>query len=210
VLVTAAAVAAVAGAAPAPVAARRGAAEPAAPSGITPALTGPSPRVGPPPGPVAVVYRVPVDAPVADPFRPPATPYGPGNRGIDFATTAGQPVLAMADGVVVFAGQVGGTLHVVVRHADGVRTSYSFLAVVLVSVGQPVLSGTPVGRAGIDVHVGARVGDEYIDPASLWSRADGRAAHAHLVPDDPDRPLGGPADERAALQGGLAGLPVRR
>lgn len=28
-------------------------------------------------------YSPPVDAPIVDPFRPPATAYGPGNRGID-------------------------------------------------------------------------------------------------------------------------------
>ena len=121
VVVVAAALAVVAAAA---VAAPRGGAEPATAPPTTGAhSTSPSPRVVLPPGPTPVVYRVPVDAPVVDPFRPPATPYGPGNRGVDFATTAGQPVLAMADGVVVFAGQVGGTLHVVLLHADGVRTS---------------------------------------------------------------------------------------
>src|SRR5258708_10037298 len=41
------------------------------------------PRVG------SVVYTPPVDAPIGDPFRPPSTPYGPGNRGIEYATPAG-------------------------------------------------------------------------------------------------------------------------
>ncbi len=182
------------------VAARSGGAQPAGPPpSISAARTGPASLSGTPPGPTRVVYRVPVDAPVVDPFRPPATPYGPGNRGVDFATTVGQPVLAMADGVVVFAGQVGGSLHVVLLHADGVRTSYSFLAVVLVAVGQHVVSGTPVGQAGDDVHVGARVGDGYIDPALLWAADRRRAVRAHLVPDDPARPLGGSSDERSAL-----------
>ncbi|HVF32473.1 MAG TPA: hypothetical protein VM933_05500, partial [Acidimicrobiales bacterium] len=40
---------------------------------------------------LAVHYRPPVDAtPLVDTFRPPATPYGAGNRGIDYATAAGQ------------------------------------------------------------------------------------------------------------------------
>src|ERR687884_2023890 len=72
-----------------------------------------------------VVYRPPVDGPVIDPFRPPATPYGPGNRGIDYRTVPGELVRAAADGDVVFAGQVGGSLPVVVLHPDGIRTSYS-------------------------------------------------------------------------------------
>src|SRR5690606_27291950 len=31
----------------------------------------------------AVAYSAPVDAAVADPFRPPDHPYGPGNRGLE-------------------------------------------------------------------------------------------------------------------------------
>src|SRR6185369_2292938 len=73
-------------------------------------------------------YDAPVDESVIDPFRPPATPYGPGNRGIDYGTTPGEEVRAANDGVVVFAGRVGLSLHVVVLHDDGVRTSYSFLS----------------------------------------------------------------------------------
>src|SRR5690348_15131411 len=78
--------------------------------------------------PSRVSYVPPVDAPVVDPFRPPITPYGPGNRGLDYGTQPGDPVRASAEGEVIFAGQVGGTLHVTIRHADGLRTSYSFLA----------------------------------------------------------------------------------
>jgi len=68
-------------------------------------------------------YQPPVAAPVADPFRPPASPYGAGNRGIDYATAPNTEVKAAANGEVVFAGQVGGTLHVVVLNGDGIRTS---------------------------------------------------------------------------------------
>ncbi|MBV8386955.1 MAG: M23 family metallopeptidase, partial [Acidimicrobiia bacterium] len=42
---------------------------------------------------------------------------------MDYATAPGTEVRAAADGEVVFAGQVGGTLHVVVLHGDGIRTS---------------------------------------------------------------------------------------
>ena len=42
-----------------------------------------------PSGQAVVSYQPPVDAPVTDPFRPPLTPYGPGNRGIDYATVPG-------------------------------------------------------------------------------------------------------------------------
>jgi len=64
--------------------------------------------------PAAVTYRPPVDAPVVDPFRPPPEDWNSGNRGLEYATVPGTPVTAAAAGQVVFAGQVGGSLHVVV------------------------------------------------------------------------------------------------
>src|SRR5690606_38416743 len=77
-------------------------------------------------------------------------------------------VRASADGTVSFAGPVAGSLHVTVLHADGVRTSYSFLATVEVTVGQRVRRGDRLGTAGGHLHFGARVGDAYVDPAALF------------------------------------------
>jgi murein DD-endopeptidase MepM/ murein hydrolase activator NlpD len=129
----------------------------------------------------AVGYQPPVDAPVVDPFRAPPAPWAAGNRGIEYATVPGTRVGAAADGTVVFAGTVGGSLHVVVRHADGVRTSYSFLRTALVHRGDGVVTGEPVGTAGNRLHFGARIGDVYIDPAILFS--GGGLPRVHLVPD---------------------------
>jgi murein DD-endopeptidase MepM/ murein hydrolase activator NlpD/triacylglycerol esterase/lipase EstA (alpha/beta hydrolase family) len=118
--------------------------------------------------PPAPTYSPPVSAPIADPFRPPAGPYGAGNRGIEYDTEPGDPVRASADGTVVFAGPVAGTLHVTLRHVDGVRTSYSFLGAVDVVLGQGVRAGDQVGIAGERLHFGARSGDAYFDPAFLF------------------------------------------
>ena len=137
---------------------------------VPPAAAGP--RVG---------YRPPVDGPLIDRFRPPASRFGPGNRGVDYATEPGTPVRAAAPGEVTFAGQVGGALHVVVLHADGIRTSYSFLAAVAVRRGQRVVTGQAVGLAGPSVHFGARRGDVYIDPLGLLAPG---ARRVRLVPDD--------------------------
>jgi hypothetical protein len=120
---------------------------------------------------VGVVYEAPVVAPVVDPFRAPATAYGPGNRGIEYDTQVGDIVRAAGDGKVVFAGSVGDSQHVTVLHADGVRTSVSFLQRVDVAVGQQVQRGDPVGLAGDRLHFGARRGDSYFDPATLLSSA---------------------------------------
>lgn len=115
----------------------------------------------------AGLFLWPVDAPLVDLFRRPAHPYGPGNRGIDFDTAAGQPVVATAPGEVVFAGAVGHAHHVVVRHPGSVRTSYSFLQRVEVRRGQSVEAGDVVGRAGATLHFGVRVGAAYVDPLSF-------------------------------------------
>ncbi|HTN81307.1 MAG TPA: peptidoglycan DD-metalloendopeptidase family protein, partial [Acidimicrobiales bacterium] len=123
-------------------------------------------------------YEPPVDGPVIDHFRPPPEKWAAGNRGIDYETVPGAPVKAAEEGVVDFAGQVGGTLHVVVRHPDGLRTSYSFLASVLVVEGQQVARGTIVGTAGASLHFGVRAGDTYIDPELVLR---GEAFSVHLV-----------------------------
>lgn len=130
----------------------------------------------------AVEYRPPVDAPIIDPFRPPPEPWLPGNRGIEYGTAPGTPVRAAGRGTVTFAGAVGGTLHVTVTHPDGVRTSYSFLATVTVRVGQVIALATVVGTTGSSLHVGARRGDAYIDPESLWGRRG--PPRVELVPVD--------------------------
>ena len=146
-----------------------------------------------------VEYAPPVAGPVVDPFREPPGPYGPGNRGLDFATGPGQAVLAAAAGEVTFAGQVGASLHVVVLHADGLRTSYSFLQSVAVRRGDHVGRGTAVGTAGPLLHFGARAGDVYVDPATLF--APGPPA-VHLVPVE-QRVPGSVDDERRGLLGAL-------
>src|SRR5207248_10765715 len=149
-------------------------------------------------------YQPPVAAPVADPFRPPSSPYGAGNRGIDYATAPGTEVTAAADGEVVFAGQVGGTLHVVVLHGDGLRTSYSFLSSIRVQRGDKVRQGQVVGTTGAQpFHFGARAGDAYIDPGLLFSTGP---PDVHLVLDSERRPQC-EAHERSGLLGMLAGLP---
>lgn len=157
--------------------------------------------VATPTGPVAAAprpdptYRPPVDAAVSDPFRAPDQPYGPGHRGIEYDTAPGTPVLAPADGRVTFAGWVAGTRHVTVLHLDGVRTTASYLAAVDVVVGQEVRQGDRLGTTAGRLHFGARQGDAYFDPATLF--AD-RPAVVRLVPFDLP-PGSGPGGERSAV-----------
>jgi murein DD-endopeptidase MepM/ murein hydrolase activator NlpD len=163
-----------------------------------------------------VAYSPPVDeAPLIDLFRPPATAYGAGNRGIDYGTVAGTPVRAAAAGEVVYAGQVGASRHVVVLHADGLRTSYSFLATTTVRRGAHVEAGETVGTTSEQpLHFGVRApGDgNYLDPLALFGppptgNGDGqRHRPAQLVADPhPDRPLA-ESVERRHLVDSLRGL----
>jgi murein DD-endopeptidase MepM/ murein hydrolase activator NlpD/pimeloyl-ACP methyl ester carboxylesterase len=147
-------------------------------------------------------YRPPVDAPVVDPFRPPTSPYGPGNRGLDYGTAPGTVVRAAADGRVTFAGVVAGTRHVTVLHDDGLRTTASYLDRIDVVVGQRVHQGDPLGTTTGPLHFSARNGDAYLDPASLFG--DG-PLHVRLVPFD-EPPGQGQRGERNAIVQLLGGI----
>lgn len=160
-------------------------------------LAGPTARSAAAGEPPTTRYVPPVDAPVVDAFRPPEQPWGAGNRGLKYATDPGTAVRATADGEVVFAGAVAGALHVTVRHRDGLRTSYSFLATVDVRVGQQVAQGDTLGTSGVLLHLGARSGDAYLDPASLFE--DEPRERVRLVRFE-DPPGWGIAGERSALR----------
>ncbi|MFA5891648.1 MAG: M23 family metallopeptidase [Actinomycetota bacterium] len=124
---------------------------------------------------VVVDFVRPVVGPVARHFEPPPTPYAAGHRGIDLEVPAGTTVVAAAAGTVAFAGQVGGTYAVSIDHADGLRTTYSYLSAVLVRAGDPVAQGAPVAVSGVGhggeappvLHFGLRRGSEYLDPEPI-------------------------------------------
>jgi len=156
-------------------------------------------------------YRAPVSPPGAvlvGHFRPPPTPYAAGDRGIDYATVPDSPVVASAAGQVVFAGPVAGTLAVTLVHPDGLRTSYSFLATVVVRVGDQVAGGDLIATTGTFFHFGVRdPTGRYLDPEALFA---GRG-RVRLVPGADDgvarlHPGGDPgwAAEAAALAGVVA------
>ena len=104
-------------------------------------------------------------------------PFSPGHRGIDVAAPAGSPVRVSAPGTVSFAGTVAGNRTVSVEHADGVRTSYSYLGTIDVARGDSVAIGDVIGTVGAGhpeqelpahVHLSARRSDVYFDPVELY------------------------------------------
>jgi murein DD-endopeptidase MepM/ murein hydrolase activator NlpD len=125
-------------------------------------------------------FASPVDAPVSDGFRPPADPYGPGNRGWQFATVSGDVVAAAGDGMVSFAGPVGGSGAVTLTHVGGLRTTYSHLETVDVTEGDRVALGWRLGTAGEGFHLGVLLDGAYLDPAVLF-RAGALRLGARLV-----------------------------
>ncbi|MEZ5410760.1 MAG: M23 family metallopeptidase [Acidimicrobiales bacterium] len=168
----------------------------AAAAGVAWLLTLAAPGAGSPTGPPALLppgadaaacpWIVPVDAPVVDGFRPPPNPYGPGNRGLEYGVTAGQPVVAVAAGRVGFVGPVAGRRYVVVEHSGGLRSTYGPLASVAVVRGQQLAAGEGIGEAAPGLLLTARLGSgptqRYIDPAPLLA---GRCGRVRLVPDRP-------------------------
>ena len=108
---------------------------------------------------------------VLRPFIAPATPYGPGHRGVDLS--AGAPTLtAPADGVVRFAGMVAGRPVLSIDHGGGVVSSYEPVSSSL-APGDAVARGDPIGTIEpghcerLCVHLGVRVDGEYANPL-LW------------------------------------------
>ncbi|MEZ3158731.1 M23 family metallopeptidase [Microbacterium sp. BWR-S6Y] len=107
---------------------------------------------------------------IVRPYEAPAHPYGPGHRGID---VVGTDVLAPADGVVAFRGEVAGRGVLTIDHGGGLVSSYepvdSDLAVSdHVRKGQRIAVVSRGGHtAPGTVHLGVRLKGEYINPLLL-------------------------------------------
>jgi len=96
--------------------------------------------------------------------------------GVDYGAPTGTPVLASADGAVIFAGRKGGFGNLVrVRHPNGYVTAYAHLSRMDVRRGQRVKQGERIGRVGstglstaphLDYRVQNRSG-KYINPKEL-------------------------------------------
>ena len=97
------------------------------------------------------------------------------HMGLDLAGARGAIVTAAADGVVVIVDGflLGGNV-VYLNHGGGLLTGYFHLSEQLVSVGDTVAAGTPIGRVGATgrvtgphLHWVVRYGGTSVDPRSL-------------------------------------------
>lgn len=110
-------------------------------------------------------------------FRPAATPYSAGHRGVDLAAAESAAVTAAADGVIVFAGRLVDRGVVSIEHEGGLRTTYEPVDA-SVAAGDLVRRGDPIGRVETGhrpcapatcLHFGARMPDRvYLDPLALF------------------------------------------
>ncbi|TDE18962.1 M23 family metallopeptidase [Actinomadura sp. 6K520] len=109
-------------------------------------------------------------------FSPPASPWGPGHRGVDLAARPEQPVHAAGPGRVSYAGRLAGRGIVAIDHG-ALRTTYLPVRP-SVRVGGRVTSGTRIGvledgRSHCPtpcLHWGLRRGSLYLNPLDLVQR----------------------------------------
>ncbi|MFE0424205.1 peptidoglycan DD-metalloendopeptidase family protein [Streptomyces sp. NPDC058953] len=126
-------------------------------------------------------------------WDPPASPYGPGHRGVDLAAPPDTPVRAPGPGRIHFAGRIAGR-GVLSLTLDGtgtppLRVTYEPVDALL-PTGTGVTAGTPVARLSAAprhcpvscLHWGLLRGTEYLNPLSLVRRP-----HSRLLPLAPPR-----------------------
>ncbi len=71
------------------------------------------------------------------------------HEGLDIANRIGTPVIAPANGLVVFAGRKGGFGNLIILdHGHGITTRYGHLSKILVKVGQHVKRGEKIAEIG--------------------------------------------------------------
>ena len=120
---------------------------------------------------------VPVSGHVVRQFDPPECERCAGHRGVTVKTEAGQTVVATANGVVEFAGSVGGRLYVVQRVSPTVRVTYGWLSSISAIEGVTIVAGEAVGVAADTTYLSVRLGEIHVEP--LRALGLGRA---RLVP----------------------------
>ncbi len=117
----------------------------------------------------------PVEGPVTGSFGERIDPFngeGAFHSGIDIGSTVGQPVMAPADGVVVFADLLGGYGRaIMIDHDHGISTRYGHLASFAVIPGQQVHRGDTIGYVGLSgrstgphLHYEVRINDTPVNP----------------------------------------------
>jgi murein DD-endopeptidase MepM/ murein hydrolase activator NlpD len=152
-----------------------GPASPRAAAPVAAAAARPAARAAIRPAPVAPTWTRPNRGPLSSPF---GLRWGHPHEGIDLAGGYGSPILAAADGVVLYAGpEIGYGRVVKIRHADGTQTWYGHMSKYLVNTGEKVKMGQEialVGSAGDatgpHLHFEVRVDGVPVDPVPFLAK----------------------------------------
>ena len=124
-------------------------------------------------------------ASIIDPFRQPSCVRCAGNRGIEYSTKIGTPIVASANGTISFYGMVGGKRYLVIRTNAGRRLTYGSIANSTLRTGDDVLAGQIIGTTGSMLYFGVRENsiyvDIYVDPAKYLSQNTQTLRRAVLV-----------------------------
>ena len=117
----------------------------------------------------------PVEGTVTGSFGERTDPFngeGAFHSGVDISTSYGHPVLAPADGLVVFSEIMGGYGRmVVINHGNGISTRFGHLAGFTVAPGQRVQRGDTIGYVGLSgrstgphLHYEVRINNTPVNP----------------------------------------------
>jgi murein DD-endopeptidase MepM/ murein hydrolase activator NlpD len=117
----------------------------------------------------------PVEGPITGSFGERIDPFngeGAFHSGVDISASVGQPVIAPADGIVVFADFSGGYGRAItLDHGHGITTRYGHLANFAVVTGQYVHRGDTIGHVGLSgrstgphLHYEVRINDTPVNP----------------------------------------------
>ncbi len=133
----------------------------------TPAGAGPKRRVA------GIDWQWPTAGRVSRPFDPAAT-----RRGIGITGREGQPVVAAADGEVVYSGTalIGYGELIIIKHSDTLLSAYAHNRVRLVEEGARIRAGQPIAEMGISdrnlelLHFEVRRNGQPVDPMDFLPR----------------------------------------
>ena len=117
----------------------------------------------------------PVEGPITGPFGERIDPFngeGAFHSGVDISASFGQPVIAPAEGTVVFADLMSGYGRtIMIDHGHGISTRYGHLASFAVVSGQQVRRGDTIGYVGLSgrstgphLHYEVRINDTPVNP----------------------------------------------
>lgn len=133
--------------------------------------------------PISVAYK----ATISDPFRQPSCDRCAGNRGIEYKTQPGTPIIAGASGIVSFSGAVANKKYLVIKTAAGRRLTYGSILNSDLRIGNSVVAGQIIGTTSNMLFFGVRESvitnsrDIYVDPAKYLDQNNQFLSRAVLV-----------------------------